>query len=55
MEILPKERVKLDEIYALFRRALNDGIPVEAIQAELESAYRAHIMHAREVIMEHAN
>ena len=55
MEILPDERIQLDEIYAIFRRALNAGIPVDVIQEELESAYRSHIMASREVLATAAN
>ena len=36
------EKVQLDQIYELIRRALREGIPEEAIDAEVESAERAH-------------
>jgi hypothetical protein len=50
MEILPEEQVQLDEVYALLRKALNAGIPIDAIREELESAIRTHISIARRTI-----
>jgi hypothetical protein len=48
IEITPDERVKLDEIYALLRKALSDGVPIEVIREELESAYRSHMIWYQE-------
>jgi hypothetical protein len=50
MEILPDERVQLDEVYALLRKALKAGIPIEALKDELDSAYRTHLFTARKTI-----
>lgn len=50
-----EERVQLDQIYELIRRALKDGISIWAIQEEVESAARAHLKIAKRIIAEHEN
>lgn len=52
-EVMPDERIELDKIYAMLREALKQGIPLPAIQAELDSAYLAYYFQAFNTITEH--